>query len=200
MDRRVLAFLFLFLFAGCGAEAVAREPAPSPEPAFAFASTVEDEAESPRRHVREPYVDCRKVAEVGYRRGKKFSIVVVGIDGTSVEQRTADAYWAMREAAANDGVELVIYSGFRTQAEQEYFYHCYRECACNGCSPAAKPGHSNHQSGSALDLAMAPGAHDWLVANASRFGFRSPVKREPWHWEYRPAKRSRGFPALCPDA
>ena len=50
---------------------------------------------------------------------------------------------------------------------------------------AAKPGHSNHQAGTALDLLLdAPETFDWLQANAKRFGFVRTVRKEPWHWEY----------------
>lgn len=135
--------------------------------------------------VRTPELDCTPVAESGYRRGKKTPITIVTIDREPIERATANAYWAMRDAAATDGVELMIFSAFRSPAQQEYFYQCYRTCACNSCAPAAKPGYSNHQMGRAVDIAMWPGVHDWLLANAKRFGFIATVKSEPWHWELR---------------
>ena len=50
---------------------------------------------------------------------------------------------------------------------------------------AAKPGFSNHQSGSALDIALVyDGAYAWLKKHAQRFGFRRTVPGEPWHWEF----------------
>ena len=113
-----------------------------------------------------------------------------------VERRTADAYWAMQQAAAEDGIELPIYSGFRTNAEQKYFYRCYKTCSCNSCTKAARPGHSNHQSGRALDIGLWPGTHEWLVANAGRFGFKNTIRSEPWHWEYRGRRRGR-WPSAC---
>jgi D-alanyl-D-alanine carboxypeptidase len=199
MDPRTMGGVCLGLVAACGAELVPRE---TPQRVHGLESAVLDDGtpdDAPRYRVRTPHVDCRSIDEVGYRRGKRFPITVVSVDGDLVERRTADAYWAMRKAAAAEGIDLVIYSAFRTQAEQAYFYRCFRECSCNGCTPAAKPGHSNHQSGRALDLGMRPGVHSWLVANAKRFGFRSTVKGEPWHWEYRPSKRAPSWPALCPD-
>lgn len=136
--------------------------------------------------IRVPDLDCTVRESIGYRRGKPFSIDVVTIDGSPVERATANAYWAMREAAAKDGVELTIYSAFRSPEEQEYFYRCYRTCSCNGCSQAAKPGFSNHQSGHALDIAVwSPDVHPWLVAHAPKFGFAATVPKEPWHWEFR---------------
>ena len=155
--------------------------------------------------IRVPQLDCSRVDAVGYRRGRRFPIVVVEIDGRFLEEETADAYWAMREAAAEDGVDLPINSGFRTAAEQTYFYRCYTTCTCNNCIRAAKPGYSNHQSGRALDLWQGPGVHEWLKGNGSRFGFVGTVRSEPWHWEYRwHRRRKKGskprFPHVCPAA
>ena len=143
--------------------------------------------------IRVPELDCTQQPAVGYRRGKPFAIELVTIDYAPIERTTANAYWAMREAAAKDGVELTIYSAFRSPSEQEYFYKCYRTCSCNGCSQAAKPGFSNHQSGHAVDIAVSsPDVHPWLVANAAKFGFAATVAKEPWHWEFRGKPRKDG--------
>jgi D-alanyl-D-alanine carboxypeptidase len=148
-----------------------------------------------RSTVRTPELDCTTTTEAGYRRGRRIDVKVVTIDDDRVERSTASAYWAMREAAAKDGVPLTIYSGFRSALEQAYFYQCYRCCCCNGCAPAAKPGFSNHQSGRALDLDVSPpGVHAWLVEHAGAFGFAATVSDEPWHWEYRGKPR---WPSVC---
>jgi D-alanyl-D-alanine carboxypeptidase len=144
-----------------------------------------DAAVTPITSVRAPDVDCTPVDASGYRRGRKTPITIVKIDGEPIERATANAYLAMHEAAAADGVDLTIFSAFRSPEQQEYFYECFKTCACNSCAPAAKPGFSNHQMGRAVDIAMWPGVHEWLVANAKRFGFVATVKQEPWHWELR---------------
>lgn len=135
--------------------------------------------------IRTPELDCAATAASGYRRGRKTPISLVRIDGEPIERATAEAYWAMRAAAAADGVELTIFSAFRSHEQQRYFYECFKSCSCNNCSPAAKPGYSNHQMGRAVDIAMWPGVLPWLEANAKRFGFVDPVPSEPWHWELR---------------
>ena len=123
----------------------------------------------------------------GYVAGKAFDITVVGVDGKPVEVATAAAFHRMRAAAASDGVTIKVVSGFRTMAEQEYLYGCYIHCSCNNCNLAAKPGHSNHQSGHALDLnARDPAVGAWLRAHAHEYGFRNTIASEPWHWEYWP--------------
>jgi hypothetical protein len=144
-----------------------------------------------------PDLDCTPVAADGFRRGRRTPITLVTIDGAPIERATANAYWAMREAAATEGHALTIFSAYRTQDEQQYFYDCYRSCACNNCSPAAKPGYSNHQMGRALDIAMWPGVQPWLEANARRFGFVATVAGEPWHWELRRGAKAPKRPA-CP--
>lgn len=129
--------------------------------------------------------DCSERSDTGYRRGSSFAISVVTVDGRPVERSTANAYIALQEAAAHDGVDVRIVSGFRTMAEQEYFYGCYTNCNCNGCNLAARPGHSNHQSGHALDLNTSTGGVlTWLNNNGARFGFSRTVPSEAWHWEW----------------
>ncbi|PCC74496.1 MYXO-CTERM domain-containing protein [Nannocystis exedens] len=130
-------------------------------------------------------IDCAESKDTGYTNGNPFEITVVHIDGRPVEKSTANAYWVMREAAAADGVDMHINSGFRTMAEQEYLYGCYVNCNCNNCNLAAKPGYSNHQSGHALDINTAtPGVYNWLNAHGGAFGFTETVPGEPWHWEW----------------
>ncbi len=129
----------------------------------------------------------RERQATGYVKGKPIVITVVSIDGKPVEVDTARAYRRMREAAARDGVTIKVVSGFRTMAEQEYLYGCYQRGDCNNGNLAAKPGHSNHQSGHALDLnARDPAVGAWLRAHAREYSFRNTVASEPWHWEYWP--------------
>lgn len=126
---------------------------------------------------------------VGYKRGRPRRIQVVTLGWTDVEVTTARAFLTMATAAAEDGVELWIRSGFRSHDEQRMFYQAWREGWGNR---AARPGHSNHQSGRALDLYLGPGTFAWLEANARRFGFKRTVTGEPWHWEYvKPPRKQR---------
>jgi hypothetical protein len=134
---------------------------------------------------RHELINCTESQATGYRQGTAFPITVVHIDGKPVEKKTANAYAVMRDAAARAGITLRVISGFRTMSEQQYLYNCYRNCNCNNCNLAARPGYSNHQSGHALDLnTSASGVYNWLAANAGRFGFQRTVPSEPWHWEW----------------
>ena len=118
----------------------------------------------------------------GYVDGRPVRIEVTRLDGKPVERHTAAAYRRMYAAAAHDHVLLHIVSGFRSMEHQQALYRAYQRGQGN---LAAVPGHSNHQSGHALDLnTRAPGVLRWLERNGRRFGFRRTVPTEPWHWEW----------------
>lgn len=145
-------------------------------------------------------IDCNEHQDVGYVKGDAFTITVVTVDGKPVEVETANAYYAMQQAAAADGVGIKIVSGFRTMAEQQYFYNCYINCNCNNCNLAAKPGYSNHQSGHALDLnTAAAGVGAWINAHGASFGFSATVPGEPWHWEWWGGGPATNGPCGTPD-
>ncbi len=120
--------------------------------------------------------------EVGYRKGRKLRLEVVSIGWAEVEVRTARAFLAMQAAAKADGIELGIRSGFRSMEQQMWLYAAWKAGYGN---KAARPGHSNHQDGKALDLYLdTPETFAWLERHARRFGFKRTVRGEPWHWEY----------------
>jgi zinc D-Ala-D-Ala carboxypeptidase len=106
--------------------------------------------------------------------------------GEALRRDAAAAFHRMHAAARAEGLRLWASSGYRTVREQYLLYERYRK----GLGPrAARPGRSNHQRGTAVDLAV--GNEDspiyrWLTAHACRHGFRRTVPSEPWHWEYRP--------------
>ena len=117
---------------------------------------------------------------------------------------TARDWQTMKQAALDDGIELLIVSGFRSIA---YQVELIRNKLSNGLTidsilrDNAAPGYSQHHTGKALDLAT-PGyppltekfedseAFAWLEANAANFAFSMPYGRdniygivyEPWHW------------------
>ncbi len=130
-------------------------------------------------------LNCHMTTATGYTNGNSFTIKVVTVDGKKVEWKTANAYMKMAKAAETAGVEIRVVSGFRTMAEQEYLYHCYKTCTCNSCNLAAQPGYSNHQSGHALDLnTSASGVYSWLSNHGHSYGFKRTVPSEDWHWEW----------------
>ena len=88
-------------------------------------------------------------------------------------------------AAAADGIELKITDSYRSYAEQVDL--AQRKGLYENGGLAAVPGTSNHGWGLAVDVDITDAATlDWIRSNGYRFGFVEAVKREPWHWEYRP--------------
>jgi LAS superfamily LD-carboxypeptidase LdcB len=127
-------------------------------------------------------VSCAEKSATGYKSGSPYAMKVITVGGKSTEKKTAHAFLKMQQAADAAGVSLSINSGFRTQAEQQYFYKCYQTRACNNGNLAARPGYSNHQNGRALDLATSNWT--WVANNAGRFGFKKTVPSERWHYEF----------------
>lgn len=117
---------------------------------------------------------------------------------------TARAWSAMVDAAAADGITLMIVSGFRSV---DYQARLIRKKLNAGQDIAeilevnAAPGFSEHHTGRAVDIAS-PGsrplteefegsaAFGWLGRRAAEFGFSMSYPRdnpwgfvyEPWHW------------------
>ena len=116
-----------------------------------------------------------------YKYGRSYRIELVRIDGKAVAKKSAGPFLSMRAAAGRAGVRIYVVSGFRTMSEQQYLWNLY------GSPRAARPGYSNHQSGTAFDLNTAGfggSVYNWLTAHAWSYGFKRTVSFEPWHWEY----------------
>ena len=121
-----------------------------------------------------------------------------------------EADTALAEMRAGAPAELrdriYIRSGYRSYADQRYIYNNYlkEDTKENVDSYSARPGHSEHQTGMAMDILCAstvlcvqPGYKevlDWLGEHAWEYGFilRYPEGKtgetgyifEPWHFRY----------------
>jgi soluble lytic murein transglycosylase-like protein len=96
--------------------------------------------------------------------------------GKPMRPDVAAAFDRMAAAAAADGVQLVIASAFRSNAEQAVLW-----AANPDPKWVAPPGTSLHRLATELDLGPAS-AYGWLAANAPRFGFVQRYSWEPWHF------------------
>ena len=120
----------------------------------------------------------------------------------------AGAFLNLTKQARADGVEIVPISGFRSREYQETLFR--KAVVKYGSEDAAvrwvaRPGHSEHQTGRAIDLGDGGDpasdveplfeetpAFLWLQENAARFGFELSYPRnnsrgvhyEPWHWRF----------------
>jgi zinc D-Ala-D-Ala carboxypeptidase len=111
---------------------------------------------------------------------------------------------ALRQAAtdaADDGVEFVVDSGWRSPAYQEQLLH---EAVLKYGSEAeaarwvATPSTSAHVSGDAVDIGPS-GAAAWLSEHGAAYGLCQIYRNEPWHYELRPEASDHGCPPTYAD-
>jgi hypothetical protein len=118
-------------------------------------------------------------------------IISAGLGVRRIAADTLDPYLDLVAAAAGDGIQVAINSGFRSYPEQKVLFEGFKK-GLDGFNTAAPPGSSNHQNGIAFDIAVGGGSgdpiYDWLKKNAPARGFIRTVNKEPWHWEFDKAK------------
>ena len=109
----------------------------------------------------------------------------VGIGNHRLYAPAAANFVKMRAAAKAAGINLTITDSYRSYAAQVDLAR--RKGLYSQGGLAATPGKSNHGWGLAIDANVnSPATLRWMRNNAHRFGFYETVKREPWHWEFRP--------------
>ena len=125
-----------------------------------------------------------------------------------VRSDTAAAMEKMFAAAKNEGINLMLASGYRSYATQVSVYNGY--VSASGVDQAdtfsARPGHSEHQTGLAADVEPTSRVCEveqcfentpegkWLAANSYKYGFIIRYQKdtqaltgyeyEPWHVRY----------------
>ncbi len=126
--------------------------------------------------------------------------------GNRITKEANDAYASMWNAANRAGFTLIVNSSYRDFASQNRVYNNIK--ASSGQKEAdkvaARPGHSEHQTGLAIDVFEVGNqstetfkdspAYTWLKENAHLYGFieRYPENKEyltgysfeAWHWRY----------------
>ena len=115
-----------------------------------------------------------------------------------------DLLGAVRRAAtdaADDGVEFVVDSGWRSPAYQE---ELLREAVSKYGSEeeaarwVATPNTSAHVSGDAVDIGPS-GAAAWLSEHGAAYGLCQIYGNESWHFELRPEAVDQGCPPTYAD-
>ncbi len=99
-------------------------------------------------------------------------------DGEGMRPDVAAAFDSMAAAAQADGIDLIVVSGFRSDAEQAELFAAHPDPTW-----VAPPGQSLHRCATELDLGSEV-AYAWLAANASRFGFVQRYSWEAWHYGF----------------
>lgn len=141
------------------------------------------------------YIDGVLIANKTYALPKSYA--PGGLTG-----ETSSAFNTMKAAAAQEGISIWVASGFRSYDLQNRLWTNRKNK--NGIAFAdagtARPGHSEHQTGLAMDINMVDDAFEntaagqWLFKNAYKYGFtlRYPrgktgetgYKYESWHYRY----------------
>ncbi len=104
-------------------------------------------------------------------------------------------------AAAGDGVELLVTSGWRSPAYQDQLL---REAVAEYGSEeeaarwVATAETSAHVTGDAVDLGPAD-ATAWLSEHGAAYGLCQVYGNEPWHYELRPDAADDGCPTPFAD-
>ena len=127
-----------------------------------------------------------------------------GGSGVRLRAEAAEAFDRMAAAARQAGVNIVGVSGYRSYDLQASLYSRYS--AQDGTAAAdrysARPGHSEHQTGLAIDVSNGgvytrfggTSAHSWAVRHLHEYGFIirytkanewiTGYKDEAWHFRY----------------
>lgn len=143
---------------------------------------------------------------VGTKPGRLPDSLLVKVDGGRLHWRAANAWNAMKAAAAADGIELKptsagdLYRSYDSQLAAFRIRYVDREIPGQstrtfegkkywlkkGMAPLAAPGTSQHNSGLAVDVHTASGTRlQWMVANCAKYGWSwEVVPQEPWHIRY----------------
>jgi hypothetical protein len=120
--------------------------------------------------------------------GGGYSGPLVYRQGKGMRPDVATAFDRMAAAASDDGVALLVVSGFRSDAEQAALFAANPDPRW-----VAPPGRSLHRCATELDLGPSS-AYGWLAANAHRFGFEQRYSWEAWHYGF------AAGPAPCSEA
>ncbi|MDM7831861.1 M15 family metallopeptidase [Cellulomonas edaphi] len=152
-------------------------PTPSPTPAFDLTAHSTTDPAS-------PWVVANKHHRLDPVRYAPDDLV--GFEGEKVREKVVRDLRDMVDAAASDGVELTMQSGYRSYAYQERIFG--NMLAIHGRDHAerysARPGYSEHQTGLAVDLGSATSPDcdfttcfartpegRWIAEHAGEYGF-----------------------------
>ena len=167
----------------------------SEDPATAWATVVIDTA----RRLSATYApdDLVPATDAGFAVG----------EGVMVRSFVVDDLGALRQAAADNGTPVTMLAAYRSYEEQQQILdlRIAEFGEEEALRRAARPGHSEHQLGTTVDLTSeglsdvdeawgASPTGQWVAANADRFGFlvtypdeaedRTCYTYEPWHLRF----------------
>lgn len=153
--------------------------------------------QSPNSEDTSPLVSCTLLAPVDQNRRVARDCT---LGGGGLTGETASAFERMRADAAKESLNLVIISGYRSYDSQKVIYDGDVAAYGPNQNVSAKPGHSEHQLGTTIDLNQIDESFGdtpegkWVAKNSVKYGFvlSYPAGREgqtgyayePWHFRY----------------
>ena len=121
--------------------------------------------------------------------------------GSGLDQDLRGALHQAKTAAAGDGVELHVNSGWRSPEQQDQLlreavskYGSEEEAARWVATAETSP----HVSGDAVDIGPSD-ATWWLSEYGAEYGLCQVYGNEPWHYELRPEAVDQGCPPMYAD-
>lgn len=146
-----------------------------------------------------------------------FTMNLVDIEGYKFDASGRDALADMLRACRNAGLSCGINNTYRSKGTQQYLWDngikkrmdkgmTYEEALADTKRAVMIPGHSEHQTGLAVDIDGNDAADAWLGEHCWDYGFilRYPddreeitgIKYEPWHFRYVGMELSKELEAL----
>lgn len=143
-----------------------------------------------------------------HRLPESYSPATVNFKSGSLRTVAAEQAQKLFDAALAAGYQPKLVSGYRSYSQQENVYNGYveQDGQADADTYSARPGHSEHQTGLAMDIGNASGECElnscfgttelgtWVAQNAHLYGFivRYPLGKEeftgyqyePWHLRY----------------
>lgn len=207
----VFAVALIALFAvgfGGEEEPTALEPTVSEE----IAAEEEEPAAEPEKPFVDPEIDPSYYMMINRSNPIPENYVagtgeLVEIEGKRMETNAGAALALMVADLRAEGMEIIVWSGYRTDADQEFLYN--RQIGrqngdeIKAATISAVPLTSEHQAGLAIDLSIdgsltadfaATPQGQWLAAHCAEYGYilRYPegksqytgIIEEPWHFRY----------------
>lgn len=146
-----------------------------------------------------------------------FALNLVDIEGFEFDAAGRDALKAMLKACRNAGLDCGINNTYRSKGTQQYLWDngikkrmdkgmTYEEALEDTKRAVMIPGHSEHQTGLAVDIDGNNDVDAWMGEHCWDYGFilRYPddreeitgIKYEPWHFRYVGMELSKELEAL----
>lgn len=186
-------------------ETVAEKPKPEPEPE----SEPEPEASKwPVVYSLNKAAELTVVVNKKHRLPSSYTPSLSAVEGGQLRPEAASALKKLMKAADDDGAPMVVISSYRSYVTQQstYQYWVNTQGQAEADRGSARPGHSEHQTGLAVDMGNPDGtcrllacfgegkAGKWLEKNAHDYGFIIRYEEgkesltgyiyEPWHLRY----------------